>query len=197
MQKPSEPIKNEHLVKISLKTNIKSIINYSNYLLKKKDLKYITLSGLNNAIKRVIIVAEIMKVKVQNLHQMTKIDSVVFVNKDNQTIMPRMEITLSKFEPIKKEYGYQGPYSIEQISLIKSFKVGNKENNNLNKSFQIKRYSFYKKNNKNLKQIKKNKKKLINHSSNSIDLKNSTPNTSFGTPISNKDSGKKVFYFKI
>jgi hypothetical protein len=187
---------NENLVKISLKSDVRNIIKYAVYLLKKKGLDYIVLSGLNQAITRVIFVAETVKVQIPGLHQINCISNMSFPDKDYLIVLPKMEITLSKIEMSRNHYGYQAPYSLEHIKLVKSVKIKKKSKNNLNKSFQLKRFSYYMKSNKlTLKgHSKLCKRDTIN---NSTDKKLTSSNTSIGTPISIKKSDRKVFYFKI
>jgi len=187
---------NENLVKISLKTDVRNIIKYAVYLLKKRGLDYIVLSGLNQAITRVVLVAEIVKIKIPGLHQINSISNMSFPDKEYLTVLPKMEITLSKIEISKDHYGYQAPYSLEHIKLVKSFKIIRKSNNNLNKSFQLKRFSYYKKSNK---LTFKGHSKLCRRETinKSIDQNLISSNTSIGTPISIKKSQRKVFYFKI
>jgi hypothetical protein len=189
---------NENLVKISLKTDLRKILAYVQYLLKKKELDFVVLSGLDRAIKRVIVVAEIMKVKMPNLHQVNVIDHVIFKNNEGEVFLPKMEITLSHLEPAIKTYGYQAPYTNDQLKNIKVCKMeGKSKEDKANKSFQLKRYSFYKKKSKIFFQNGKKPKGRKSTTHSSIDYKNSSTNTSIGTPISNRQSVNKVFYLKI
>ena len=117
-------------IKISENTDVHESINFITDLFLKHNYNTI---GLNKAIKKVVLITEIIKSKIPGLHQITNINSLE--NKkdeeiDDNKIIPRLSITLTFIEPSeeeKKDLGYQKPISISLISELS--KIHNLNNN--------------------------------------------------------------------
>ena len=124
-------------IKISELTDVHETIDFIMELFTKKNYDTIIISGLNKAIKKVVLITEIIKSKIPGLHQINEINSINKqnfnslndeVNSDNT--MPRMSIKLTFVEPSQEEknnMGYQRPLNAIEASLI------NKYRNNINK----------------------------------------------------------------
>jgi hypothetical protein len=125
-------INNNHLIEnksiyISLETNVKNTIsNIIQYFQNPKN-ETIYLIGLNQAISKVILIAEIVKTKIFNLHQINNMDSLITdnsnkINKEEDEgdikRTPKFEIILSKIEPLEKGSGYQKPLTEEEIKIL-------------------------------------------------------------------------------
>ena len=124
-------------IKISELTDVHETIDFIMELFTKKNYDTIIISGLNKAIKKVVLITEIIKSKIPGLHQINEINS---INKQNinglndeinsDNTMPRMSIKLTFVEPSQEEknnMGYQRPLNAIEASLI------NKYRNNINK----------------------------------------------------------------
>jgi len=121
--RPKDP---ENIVRISTRTNVKGVIRYIVELFQTKKFNDVTISGLNQAIAQVVLVSEVVKSKIQELHQVNTIDCLIVNATDNsgkQEVIrrtPKLEIFLSKTEPKSKPYGYQKPYTEEEFKNISS-----------------------------------------------------------------------------
>ena len=99
-------------IKISEENDVHETIDFIFKLLTEKNYKFIILSGLNTAIKKVVLITEIIKSKIPNLHQINDINS---LDKENEKMVPRLSIKLT-FEPTDEEKqlkGYQSPLNIK------------------------------------------------------------------------------------
>ena len=94
--------------------------------------------GFDKAIKKVVLITEIIKVKIPRLHQINEINCLNKNNNindinDNHTddkIIPRLSIKLTLIEPTKEEkenLGYQKPLNILELNKISKYR------NDLNK----------------------------------------------------------------
>ena len=119
-------------IKISQDTNLRQAINFIVDLFTKHNYSKITICGLNKAIKKVVLITEIVKTKLNTtLYQITKIDCInnngyyngveYIENINAETIsnrmIPRLEICLSIDEPSQQErksLGYQKPQNYKQ-----------------------------------------------------------------------------------
>jgi DNA-binding protein len=112
----------ENLVKISTKTNVRGVIRYIVELFNVKNHDSVTISGLNQAISNVVLVAEVVKTQILGLHQVNTIDCIIMNSNDQsddtQRRTPKLEIVLCKNEPQVKTSGYQKPYSESEIKTI-------------------------------------------------------------------------------
>jgi DNA-binding protein len=99
-----------NVIKISYETKVKSAINYVLEILEHRE--NVLICGLSLAISKVILIAEIVKNKIGNLHQINNIDC-LNIKDQNDTLkikrVPKLDILLSKSEPENKGLGYQPP----------------------------------------------------------------------------------------
>ena len=136
LKHPFININNE--IKISELTDVHETIDFIFELFTKKNYQTIIISGLNKAIKKVVLITEIIKSKIPGLHQINEINSLYKqnnneindneINSDNS--LPRMSIKLTFIEPSQEEknnMGYQKPLNALEANLI------NKYRNNINK----------------------------------------------------------------
>lgn len=128
---PRININNE--IKISQDTDVHFTIDFIYDLFINQKYKTIIICGLSKAITKVVLIAEIIKLKVKGLHQINKIDC-LNINKriddsgklDERKMVPRMEIRMTFIEPNEKEkenMGYQKPTGINSIKYY--FKLNN------------------------------------------------------------------------
>lgn len=95
--------------KISINSNVDEIIlNITKDFQKNYDVR---IMGLNSAISKVVLICEILKTKINGIHQLCNISSLS--NDENNyncdKLMPRLDILLSLKEPDLKGFGYQSP----------------------------------------------------------------------------------------
>ena len=119
-------------IKISELTDVHETIDFIIELLTKKNYETIIISGLNKAIKKVVLITEIIKSKIPGLHQINEINSIYKQSNDNinkefnnENAMPRMSIKLTFIEPSPEEknnMGYQRPLNAIEASMISKYK---------------------------------------------------------------------------
>ena len=90
------------------------------------------ISGLNKAIKKVVLITEIVKSKIPGLHQINEINTLYKQNNEinqndisNENGMPRMSIKLTFVEPSEEEknnMGYQRPLNAIEASMISKYR---------------------------------------------------------------------------
>ena len=120
-------------IKISENTDVHESIDFISDLFLKHNYNTIYISGLNKAIKKVVLITEIIKSKIPGLHQITNINSLESKkndDNDDNKLIPRLSITLTFIEPSedeKKNLGYQKPISIGLINELS--KIHNSNNN--------------------------------------------------------------------
>ena len=127
-------------IKISELTDVHETIDFIIELFTKKNYETIIISGLNKAIKKVVLITEIIKSKIPGLHQINEINSLykqnsIGINNDeisNEIAMPRMSIKLTFIEPNEEEknyLGYQRPLNMLEVNLINKYKnnINNEE----------------------------------------------------------------------
>ena len=134
-------------IKISENTDVHETIDFIMNLFTIKNYETIIISGLNNAIKKVVLIAEIIKIKIPGLHQLNEINCLNKINNNeikynnnseiesniinDDKIIPRLSIKLTFIEPSKEEkenLGYQKPLNILEANLINKYR-----NNEINK----------------------------------------------------------------
>ena len=109
----------ENEIKISENTDVHETIDFVMNLFTNKNYETIIISGLNKAIKKVVLIVEIIKIKIQGLHQINEMNCLNKLNyKDinnnnindnennilnNEKIIPRLSIKLTFKEPSKEE----------------------------------------------------------------------------------------------
>lgn len=120
-------LKENKPIKISLDTNVKNTISSIVDYLEKDENETVYLTGLNFAISKVILIAEIVKIKIRNLHQINNMDCLIAnnsykINKESDEgdikRIPKFEIILTKKEPLEKGFGYQSPLTDEEIKIL-------------------------------------------------------------------------------
>ena len=119
-------------IKISELTDVHETIDFIMELFTKKNYDTIIISGLNKAIKKVVLITEIIKSKIPGLHQLNEINSIYKQNSNginneinNENAMPRMSIKLTFIEPSQEEknnMGYQRPLNAIEASLISKYR---------------------------------------------------------------------------
>ena len=120
-------------IKISELTDVHETIDFVMELFTKKNYDTIIISGLNKAIKKVVLITEIIKSKIPGLHQLNEINSIYKQNNNNginneinnENAMPRMSIKLTFVEPSQEEknnMGYQRPLNAIEASLISKYR---------------------------------------------------------------------------
>ena len=115
-------------IKISENTDVHETIDFIMNLFINKNDDTIIISGLNKAIKKVVLIAEIIKTKIPGLHQLNEINCLNKIN--NEKIIPRLSIKLTFIEPTlseKEKIGYQKPLNIFEANLINKYKNDKKE----------------------------------------------------------------------
>lgn len=143
-------------VKISLDTDVHQAIDFICNLFQIQKFDTIKICGLSKAIRKVVLITEIVKTKVNGLYQINNIDCLSkkggypnHSNQDDMGLVPRLEVLLSFIEPTKEEkknLGYQAPSNyhmkneknkIHQPRKIKNerklFKIRLRWNNKLKK----------------------------------------------------------------
>ncbi len=121
------------VIKISYDTNVKSAINFVLDALKHRE--NILICGLSLAISKVILIAEIVKSKIENIHQINNIDCLIVNDKfDKVKRVPKLDILLSLIEPESKGLGYQAP--VYEKIYMKNWRVKD-VNEDVSKLFSI------------------------------------------------------------
>ena len=99
-------------IRISLKkSRISSYLLYAATQLIKEKRPYVIIKATGNAISRACIVAEVLKHRINGLHQINKLSSIQVTDQGNvQRFLTLLDIklTLNPNEEEKKEVGYQG-----------------------------------------------------------------------------------------
>jgi len=119
-------LKERKPIKISLDTNVKNTISSIVEYLDNEINDTVYLTGLNFAISKVILIAEIVKIKIKNLHQINNMDCLIANNSyklnkspdEGNKMIPKFEIVLTKLEPIEKGLGYQKPLTNVEIKQL-------------------------------------------------------------------------------
>jgi len=116
-------------IKVSLDTNVKNMISSIVDYLSNESNDTVFLTGLSTAISKVILIAEIVKIKIKDLHQINNLDCLIAnnshkINKNPDEsdikMIPKFEIELTKIEPIEKGSGYQSPLTDQEINLLRN-----------------------------------------------------------------------------
>ena len=119
-------IPNTKDIKVDLNIEIKSIIDYSIYLMKQKEQQEIRLSAIGSSIGKLIEIVEILKLYLPGIYQNNRLATICYesINLNEKTpdhLYPKLEITLSKKEPIIKNEGYQGALQEEMRIIIEKY----------------------------------------------------------------------------
>ena len=124
----------ENEIRVSGKTNVLKTISRIEEVFKTHD--NVTISGINTGISKVLLITEIAKLKIKNLHQYNKIETITGEMKEQDQAdeaqpvhyLTRFKVELSKTKiETPKNTFYQVPYSEEQIKKISEIKAPEKK----------------------------------------------------------------------
>ena len=121
----------ENEIRVSGRTNVLSGVERVEDAFKKFD--NVTISGINDGISRVLLITEIVKLKIKDLHQYNLIETITNKvheeNKEQDTdehprYLTRFKVELhkNKLSTPPKGAFYEAPYTEEQITKIKEVK---------------------------------------------------------------------------
>jgi DNA-binding protein len=110
----------ENEIRVKAKGQIQDNLRYAFRILNKTDFTFLKISATGNAIVKALILIELVKRRVGNLHQINRIDSDVIITEEETKIedMPKMETkrrvtkmeTILSKEPLdENDIGYQAP----------------------------------------------------------------------------------------
>ena len=119
-------------IRVSDRTNVLHGVERVEEAFKKFD--NVTLSGINNGISKVLLITEIVKLKIKDLHQYNLIETIKREvheeNKENESdehprFLTRFKVELykNKLQQPPKDSFYEAPYTEEQITKIKEVKA--------------------------------------------------------------------------
>ena len=117
---------NMSIVKISTGTNVKNAIDYVIDLFINKKHESVKIIGLSQAITKVILIVEIIKTRIKNLHQINYIDCVIARDKfdcNKSKNVPKIDVILTTKEPKEKGNGYQMPLNDEEFKKLCEMKL--------------------------------------------------------------------------
>uniref|UniRef100_K3WGH5 DNA/RNA-binding protein Alba-like domain-containing protein n=1 Tax=Globisporangium ultimum (strain ATCC 200006 / CBS 805.95 / DAOM BR144) TaxID=431595 RepID=K3WGH5_GLOUD len=118
-------------IRITQQGKVRSYISYANGLFAGSE-RGVVLKAMGNAISKAVTVAEILKHRVENLHQITQISSIETVDVyepleegldriEQKRHIPSISIQLSLDELNKNDPGYQQPIPVELVSASGTF----------------------------------------------------------------------------
>lgn len=117
-------------VKISYDTNVKKAIDYVIDMIENKQIESVKLIGLSQAITKVILIVEVVKARIKNLHQINYIDCLIAKDKYDSSKdknVPKIEIVLTTKEPLEKGDGYQMPLNENEFKRLCEIKSEGEE----------------------------------------------------------------------
>ncbi|EEY57813.1 aspartyl protease family A01B, putative [Phytophthora infestans T30-4] len=114
-------------IRITQQGKVRSYISYANGLFAEKSERRVVLKAMGNAISKAVTVAEILKHRVANLHQVTRISSIETVDVyepleegldriETTRHIPGISIQLSLDELERDDPGYQSPIPLDQVT---------------------------------------------------------------------------------
>merc|ERR1712160_6192 len=120
-------------IRVSFKTDVAGAVERIEKAFEKFD--HVKLSGINSGISKLIVILEITKVKLENLHQINLVETLTGESTDGSdrprfSTAYRAELHKAKPAAIPKGYFYQAPYSKEHIEAVKAVKVNTNTDNN-------------------------------------------------------------------
>ena len=121
----------ENEIRVSGQTNVLKGVERVEEAFKK--FENVTLSGINTGISKVLLITEIVKLKIENLHQYNFIETITREVKEEDKqeesgeaprYLTRFKVELYKTKPSSAPKGafYEAPYTEEQIKKIKEVK---------------------------------------------------------------------------
>ncbi|XP_057971816.1 uncharacterized protein LOC131160302 isoform X2 [Malania oleifera] len=133
VEKPKEgtPI-NENEMRITTQGRMRNYITYATTLLQEKDSNEIVLKAMGRAINKTVMIAELIKRRIADLHQDTSIGSTDITDvwePLEEGLLPlettrhvsMIIITLSKKELDTSSTGYQPPIPVDQVKPLNDF----------------------------------------------------------------------------
>jgi hypothetical protein len=129
---PKEHTGPENEIRVSFKTDVlRAVERASSAFANFETVKF---SAINSGISKLILIVEITKIKIEGLHQINHLETLVKERQDEnaearQGYLTAFKIELSKSKPktIPTGYIYQAPYSKEHIEAIKAVKTEERE----------------------------------------------------------------------
>ncbi|CEG44850.1 aspartyl protease family [Plasmopara halstedii] len=114
-------------IRITQQGKVRSYISYANGLFAEKNERRVVLKAMGNAISKAVTVAEILKHRVANLHQVTRISSIETVDVyepleegldriETTRHIPGISIQLSLDQLEQNDPGYQSPIPLDQVT---------------------------------------------------------------------------------
>ena len=121
----------ENEIRVSGRTNVLNGVERVEEAFKK--FENVTISGINDGISKVLLITEIVKLKIKDLHQYNLIETIIREvheeNKENESDEHPRYLTRFKVELYKNKLPtppkgafYEAPYTEEQITKIKEVK---------------------------------------------------------------------------
>ena len=119
-------------IRVSDRTNVLHGVERVEEAFKKFD--NVTLSGINNGISIVLLITEIVKLKIKDLHQYNLIETIKrevheenkeYESDEHPRFLTRFKVELykNKLQQPPKDSFYEAPYTEEQITKIKEVKA--------------------------------------------------------------------------
>ncbi|KAG7399321.1 Ribonuclease P protein subunit p25 [Phytophthora boehmeriae] len=118
-------------IRITQQGKVRSYISYANGLFLEKSERRVVLKAMGNAISKAVTVSEILKHRVQNLHQVTRLSSIETVDVyepleegldriETKRHIPGISIELSLDQLDRDDPGYQSPIPTDQVTATSS-----------------------------------------------------------------------------
>ena len=116
----------ENLILVSVKTDVIGAVERAVEAIKKHD--FVIFSALNSGISKLILIAEITKLKIDNLHQLNHLETITFDEKEGQQydnerprLVTRLKVEIWNKKPENKEkLFYQAPYDSKHLEALRS-----------------------------------------------------------------------------
>ncbi|KAE8706821.1 RNA-binding protein 39-like [Hibiscus syriacus] len=133
VEKPKAEIPiNENEIRITTQGRMRNYITYATTLLREKGSSEIDLKAMGRAINKTVMIAELIKRRIADLHQNTSIGSTDIIDMwepleegllplETTRHVSMITITLSKKELDVSSIGYQPPLSADQVKPLDEF----------------------------------------------------------------------------
>ncbi|KAK8710941.1 hypothetical protein V6N13_146250 [Hibiscus sabdariffa] len=133
MEKPKAEIPiNQNEIRITTQGRIRNYITYATTLLLEKGSNEIVLKAMGRAINKTVMIAELIKRRIADLHQITSIGSTDITDMWEpleEGLLPleitrhvsMITVTLSKKELDMSSTGYQAPLQVDQLKPINEY----------------------------------------------------------------------------
>ena len=122
----------ENEIRVSGRTNVLGGVERVEEAFKKFD--HVILSGINDGISKVLLITEIVKLKINDLHQYNLIETITRQAREEDKEQPesdehpryltrfKVELHKKKLEKVPEKAFYEAPYTEEEIKKIKEVK---------------------------------------------------------------------------